>query len=130
MASITVRSLGPNYDPLWGQGVGNFLSDIDAVGQIIGTRLRLFEGEWWEDTTDGLPLWQKILGQYNGKNTEAIALLIQDRILGTPFVVRILQQTATYNPNTRAFTYTAQVQTAFGVLNVTNIPTPPVQTLP
>jgi hypothetical protein len=132
MASITVRKLDPvTWEPLNGNGQANFISDIDAVGQIIAQRLKLFEGEWWESLTEGLPLWQGILGYGGGgNNQQAINLLIQETILGTPFVTGLSDVQSKYNPSDRSYNFYAVAQTQFGAIVVTNIPTPPSRALP
>lgn len=131
MASITVRKLDPvTWEPQWGQGQANFISDIDAVGQLIAQRLKLFEGEWWADEQDGLPLWQSILGVSGGNNQQRINLLIQNRILGTRFVVSLSDVSSSFDPATRSYKFFANVQTQFGTISVTNIPTPPNRSLP
>lgn len=120
---VTPTSL---YDPVMGQGQGNFLSDKDAVAQKIRTRLLLFEGEWWENLSEGLPLWQRILGYGGaGRSQKVVSFLIQSRIVGTPFVEEVSNVQTSYDPSTRVFQYSAQVKTAFGPITVTNIPTPP-----
>lgn len=119
MATITVRNLGPNGDPLYGQGQANFISDIAAVAQILKTRLLLFQGEWWADLTDGTPWFQSILG--SAPNLAQINLLLTQRILGTPFVTGILSLTSSFNAQT--FSFSATVQTAFGAVTVSNQPT-------
>ena len=63
MPTITYRKLDQNGDPIWGNGQGSFVSDIDAVAQAIYTRLRLLFGEWWENLSIGTPLFQSMLGQ-------------------------------------------------------------------
>jgi hypothetical protein len=129
---ILYRSLDPNGDPEWGQSQGNFLADVDAVGQAILTRLRLFEGEWWANQLDGVPYWQKILG-FSGANgnTQAISLILQANILGAPFVTGITNAQASYDPGARQFSFYASVQTQFGTLTVTyNTPSVPPQGLP
>lgn len=122
MATITVRKLDPNtWEPLQGNGLGNFISDLDAVAQIIATRLKLFQGEWFLNLSDGLPLFQRILGTSGAeRNLQVITNLISQRILQTVFVTAINSITATYV--NRKFTFTAQVQTSFGPLTVTNDP--------
>jgi|SRR5215469_6083614 len=123
MATIIYRRLDQNYEPMYGQGKGNFLTDIDAVAQAIETRLLLFQGEWWESTLEGLPLWQQILGQPGGtKRLERITLLIQQRILGTPYVNGITKLASAWNSNTRMIQFYAEVQTRFGLVAVSNIP--------
>ncbi len=129
MATIRVRALDANGDPLHGNGQRNFLSDIDAVRQIIVTRLKLFQGEWWENTNAGTPLFQQILGVSGaGKHPDAIALLLKQRILGTPYVLPggVTNVQTSYNPTTRGFSFACSVATQFGALTIsTNVPTPP-----
>lgn len=140
MATITYRridqSISPTtgvmaYEPVFGGGQADFISDIDAVGQAAMTRLRLLQGEWWENLNDGLPLFQQILGQAKGNDQQAINLLIQQRILGTPFVSGIISLQSSYDPNSRTFTFYSVIQTQFGPVSVSNstsnFPTPPKQ---
>ena len=56
MATIKVRRLDEMYDPEFGGGKNSYVSDLDAVAQIIKSRLLLFKGEWWEDLNIGLPV--------------------------------------------------------------------------
>ena len=126
MATVTYRALGANNEPSMGQGQANFISDVDAVAQAIRTRLLLFENEWWENLADGLPLWQKILGYGGGgRNQQAVALIIQSRILGTPHVTKLISSQYSYSSATRKFAYHAVVGTQFGAVAVTNMPQPP-----
>jgi hypothetical protein len=105
-----------NGEPQWGQGQANFVADVYAIALLLQTRLNLFMGEWWANLTDGLPLWQSILGQ--NSNVAAISLLISQRILATPYVVGIINSSAVYANS--QFSYTATVQTQFGPVTVTN----------
>lgn len=127
MASqITVRKLDVNYDPLFGNGAANFISDIDAVTQIIGTRLRLFSAEWWESITDGTPIFQSILGVGgSGKQPEAVALILQQRILGSPYVTGISNLQSSYDAASRKFLFSCNVQTRFGTIAISNQPSNP-----
>ena len=132
MATITVRKLDPvTWEPQWGLGKANFISDIDAVAQIIRQRLQLLQNEWWENLLEGLPFWQSIAG-YAGKGNsqQNISLIIQNRILSTPYVVRLSSVQATYTSSTRSFSFYAVVQTQFGSVVVTNMPVPPSGVLP
>jgi hypothetical protein len=129
VAQILYRQNGPNNDPICGQGQSNFLTDLQAVAQAVVTRLQMFEGEWWANTADGLPLWQNILGQ-NGNNNNAIDLLIVQRILGTPFVTQVVSTQSSFNSATFSYAFSAVIQTSFGPISVSNIPTSPSQVLP
>lgn len=84
------RKMTASGDYMFGQGSLDYISEREAVGQSVKTRLKLLLGEWWEDLEDGLPLFQVILlqrGTEEGKQT--IDLLIQERILGTVHVTGI-----------------------------------------
>jgi hypothetical protein len=117
------RRLSESWDYTFGNGQGNYLSAIDAVGQAIRSRLLLFLGEWWMDTNDGLPLWQAILGiPGSGNNKVVVDRLIVERILGTPNVTSITGIDSTYDPDTRAYGFTAQVDTVYGAVAVSNVP--------
>jgi len=127
MSTISYRRLDENFEPTWGQGQQDFISDTEAVAQAIRTRLLLFQGEWWLDTTDGLPLWQQILGTRN--SMQSITLLIQDRITGTPHVKSITSITPSFNSVTRQYSFVATVTTTFSTsITISNLPInlPPV----
>lgn len=118
------RRLDANGDYVFGQSGQDFLNAVDAVGQAIKTRLWLLYGEWWEDTTDGLPLWQDIMGgRGSDTNLRIIDGIIKTRILGTLNVTGITKFSSTFNRDTRAYTFQATVDTAFGKVVVTNYPT-------
>jgi hypothetical protein len=125
MASIQVRALNQangQWDPTRGQSLSNFVFDLYAVAQIIATRLKLFQGEWFENLANGTPMFQSILGVANTNN--GVALIIRERILGTPFVTGIQNVRVVYNPAGRSYAFTATVQTAFGRIVVTTLPAP------
>lgn len=119
-ATIIVRSLGPNGDPLYGNGQADFLTDIDAVAQIITTTLKLFLGEWWENVLLGTPMFQSILGVGGASNTAAISAILQSRISSCPYVTDISSLVCTYNPANRGLNFSCTVLTAFGTLQVSN----------
>jgi hypothetical protein len=121
MSTITVRALDANGDPLQGNGQLNFISDLAAITQIIRTRLLLFQGEWFLNLLDGLPLSQSILGASGSQRSLQIIInIISARITGTPYVTSISYISASYL--NRAFTYSAKVETQFGTVYVTNTP--------
>ena len=90
-----------------------YLVDAIAVGQAIKTRLLLLQGEWWEQQDDGLPLFQNILGTTgNPRELQQVDLLVQERILGTPNVSRILEFQSSYE--SRTYSFRCIVETSFG----------------
>jgi len=123
--TFTNRQLGPNNDPIWGQGTANFLQGTAAVAQAIYQSLLLFQAEWWENVNFGTPMWQQILGQ--GTPPAQVALLLQNVILSVPYVTGVTNLEYTFE--NRAFALSADVQTAFGVVQIT-YPQPQAQGIP
>ena len=96
-------------------GSRKFYTGREAVAQAILTRLRLLYGEWWENTADGLPLFERILGAYGGERVrETIDLIISERIRKTQNVKRLVKYESTFNPNTREYEARCVVSTEFG----------------
>ena len=130
MATITVRKLDANHDPICGQGQANFISDREAVAQIVLTRLLLFEGEWWADQLDGTPFWQSILGASGSESDiRNVTQLITQRILGTPYVLSITGLQTSFDSTSRTYNFYCVVNTQFGAIAVSNIPVPSTQSL-
>jgi hypothetical protein len=125
--TFTMRQLGPNNDPIWGQGTANFLQGAAAVAQAIYANLYVWEGEWWENADFGVPMWQSILGQ--GAPASLIALLLQNVILSVPYVMAGGVTNLEYSLANKQFSMSADVQTAFGVVQMT-YPQPLAQGIP
>jgi hypothetical protein len=121
-ATLTVRRLDANGDPMYGNGLLDFVSDLPAVAQIIKTALLLFQGEWWNDTSIGLPLFQQILGQPENNRQATIALLIQQVILSVEYVTALTNVQVSYTSNNRQFSYVCYAETSFGTVQVTYTP--------
>jgi len=75
-----------------------------AIAQDVASAIRLFAGELWYDTTQGVPYWQQILGQF-----PPLALLkqaIANAALTVPEVVQARCLIASFSGRT----ITGQVQ--------------------
>ena len=109
------RELDENGDSTFGQN--RFLKNIEAVGQALVTRLKLLYGEWWEQTDDGLPLFERILGVFvSEQSLSAVDLIISERITGTPGVQNITVFTSElYN---RVYSAHCAVSTVFGAVEL------------
>ena len=116
--TIVVRQLDANNDPIYGNGKLCFLTDLNAVAQLIKTSLLLFQGELWNHLKAGLPLFQSIIAQGENNRQETIALLIQTVILSVEYVNSISDVQINYVAQTRKFTYSCNVQTVFGTVGV------------
>ena len=112
------RRLDHDNDYSLGHGTRDMVFDIEAVAQAVQTRLLLFQNEWWEDISEGLPFWQGIAGQnMNDETKAAIDMLIQDRILGTRGVNGILAYQSEFERD-RHFNVRATINTLYGATQV------------
>lgn len=113
------RALSDTGDYLFGRGTGNFLIDSPAcVAQSVLTRLELWQGEWFLDTTEGTPWLQSILG----KNTGALYdIALRQRILETQGVTDIVAYQSTLDRAARTLSVTATIDTKFGQTTVTTV---------
>jgi pantothenate kinase-related protein Tda10 len=100
-------------DYSFGKNEQDFLTGTAAVSQAIKTQLLLLLGEWWEDTEDGLPLFENILGQPGTpQNVQSIDLLIKDRISNTLGVISVSDFQSTYQ--NRQYSLSCTVSTQYG----------------
>lgn len=111
------RKLDESGDYTFGLGNSGFYKDADAVAQAIQTKLKLFEGDWWENPTDGLPLFQSILRTPGtSENITSVDLMVQSRIMQDPHVNDITSYSSSYQGG--KYTAQAVVETDFGSITV------------
>lgn len=109
------RKLDASGDYTLGTG-SDFLQDTpETVAQAVRTRLALWAGEWFADTSDGTPWDTEVLGKFTTSTRDAV---IKERILGTAGVTSIDEYQSTYDGNTRRLTITATISTAYGTTSV------------
>lgn len=106
------RKLTDTGDYTFGKGAGNFLSNSPAtVGQAIQTALQLMQGEWFIDTSAGVPFDTRILGT----GTKAMYdIAIQSAILAVQGVVGIVKYLSSIDAATRNVTIACTVDTIYG----------------
>lgn len=113
MATITVRALDANWDPIQGNGQACFLADLDAMVQIVRSRLLLFKGEWFLNLNDGLPMFNGMLGSSGSvRNIQIITNMVVVRIKSTPYVIDVDNVAAAFQA--RSYYFSARVITQFG----------------
>ncbi|MCT4707342.1 hypothetical protein MUA04_02180 [Enterobacteriaceae bacterium H11S18] len=104
-------------DYSFGQGDNNFLTDSpECVAQAVNTRLQLWRGEWFLDTTQGTPYWQSVLGKRPDK---AWPLILRDRVSQTPGVKSVLSVETSQQAGRRV-TFNATIDTLYGTTTVTS----------
>jgi hypothetical protein len=106
------RKEDANGDYVFGnQGADFYRDQPEAVAQAVKTRLGLYTGEWFLDTTDGTPWRTEVLGKYTKDTYDAI---IKARILDTQGVDEILAYSSSFDGNTRVLSISATINTIYG----------------
>ncbi len=112
------RKLTSDDDYQFGNGQLDFWRDVpEAVGQSAKTRLLLWLGEWYLDTSAGTPYLQGVLGKYSLAQAD---VTIQQRVLdstdeqGNLTVTDIPKYFSQLDPNERAMTVEMSIDTIFG----------------
>ena len=110
------RKLDEDDDYFFGTGAVNFhINSPEAVAQAILTRLRLWMGEWFADTSDGTGWNQSILGKQSGNLYE---LTLRQRVLETPGVQSIEEFQSSLDAEARKLSVSMTVNTMYGSINL------------
>ena len=124
-AVITNRAFYPNTNDVQrGQGLNNFLTNLQAVAQAIDSSLQLLRGEWFLNLSAGLPLFQSILGV--SSTTNGVGLIIRQQILTVPYTINVINMVVTYTGSNRNYTFSCDVITNFGTITLQSQPLPGV----
>jgi hypothetical protein len=106
------RKLDADGDYSFGNQQGDFYIDsAEGVAQSVKTRLSLFTGEWFLDTSDGTPWRTEVLGKYTKDAYDAV---IKDRVLSTPGVTLIASYISSFDADARTLTVRLTIATQYG----------------
>ncbi|MFJ0260955.1 hypothetical protein Q4247_10120 [Acinetobacter baumannii] len=106
------RKLSSDGDYVFGSSKNDFfVNSPEVVAQAILTRLKLWLGEWFADTSDGTGWNQSIVGKQSKNLYE---LTLHQRVLETPGVKSIVDFQSALDPDTRRLTVSMTVNTIFG----------------
>lgn len=84
------RNQTNNGDYCFGNNKQDYINGANAVALAIKSKILLFYGEWWEDKSIGIPMFQSIIGQSNRQSViAAFQQFIKNRILEIPQVVSV-----------------------------------------
>lgn len=106
------RIMDSNGDMTFGQGLQNFSVGAQACAQNVVTRLRMFLGEWFLDTSAGTPWFQDILKK--PENQPLSEADIKAAILSTTGVNSI--RSFTFTQARRSATVQVSVDTLYGTI--------------
>jgi hypothetical protein len=94
-----------NFDLQLNEGIG-------SIVQSLKIRLLFFKGEWFLDTTTGLPFYELLL--IKNPYIPAVDAIIKAFILATPDVTELLKYESSYNARTRKHSISFLVNTIYG----------------
>jgi hypothetical protein len=110
------RKLDNSGDMVFGHSSKDYLTDCaEAVAQSVLTRLRLWRGEWYLDTSEGTPYMQEILGK--GTESSAVQALYK-RVRETDGVESITNFQTSLDADTRQMKFEIEIQTEYGAITV------------
>ncbi|MBO2926643.1 hypothetical protein [Metapseudomonas otitidis] len=111
------RKLDADGDYTFGRSQQDFLVNTpETVGQAVMTRLRLWLGEWFINTADGLPWKSQVLGEHTRATYDAA---IKNRILQTQGVRQIDSYESSFDGETRRLSVRATITTQYGQTSIT-----------
>ena len=106
------RKLDKDGNSQFGTSANDFhVNTPEVVAQAIRTRLDLWMGEWFADTSDGTGWNQSILGK---RTQNLYELTLRQRVLETPGVLQIDEFQSSLQPNSRRLTVSMVVTTVYG----------------
>jgi hypothetical protein len=113
---VKYRKLDANGDYVFGHSQEDFLiNSPEAVAQAVKTRLGLWLGEWFADTSDGTNWVTGVLGKYTYTLRDNI---LRTRIATTPGVRNVVSFSSTFDPNTRKYIVNTTIDTIYGIMTL------------
>ena len=88
--NMIYRNQTNDGDYCFGNNKQDYVNGANAVALAIKSKILLFYGEWWEDKSIGIPMFQSIIGQSNRQSViAALQQFLKNRILEIPEVVSV-----------------------------------------
>lgn len=108
---MRVRKVDASGDMTFGQNQGNFWRDEpEAVGQVVVSRLHLWEGEWYLDPLEGTSYQYRVLG----KRTETTRdLALRARMIDSPGVAGVADFSSVLDRQARRLAIAATLRTIY-----------------
>ncbi len=112
--NLRCRRRDENGDIVWGHGMQDYASGLDAMGEVIRSRLQAVQGEWWEGDATALPYYDEIMTAYQtSQNRAMIDLMVIDRIMDTRGVLSVSDVSSEIK--NRQYVFKCKVNTVYGV---------------
>ncbi len=92
--------------------LNNFIEDTPATIQAVATRLRLFAGEWFLDTSSGVPYYDKILTK--PVRLSEVETIIKNRITETDGIDQLSSFSMNFDRTNRSLDVSFTATTTWG----------------
>jgi hypothetical protein len=119
MSTRPVRRVDSNHDMTFGSGLLNFATLAEAAAQNVRCRLLVMAGEWFLDTSVGVPWWQDpssgvrpIMGV--PRDLRYAEAVIKSVILATDGIAAINSFSSDWNAQTRKWAVTVNLSSVDG----------------
>lgn len=115
--NLMYRKRDENGDMIWGHGSQDYLTGLDAMAEVIRSRLQAIRGEWWEGDETALPYYDEIITAYQtDQNRAIIDLMIIERIMDTRGVLSVSDVSSSLK--NRQYVFKCNVKTVYGTTPV------------
>ena len=96
-----------------------YVVDQEEIRQALIERLKLFKGEWFLNTSIGVPYFQEIIGK--NRNINSIATIFKNVILQTVGVIKLIEFELSLNDKTRELSLSFGVNTISGFIRINEV---------
>lgn len=108
---MRIRKYDSSGDVQFGQSINSYdINSPNAVANAVASRLNLWLGEWFLDTSDGTAWKTRVLGKYTASIRDDV---IRARVLSTPGVLSISKYSSSSNNSLRAFSVNMTIDTIY-----------------
>ena len=113
--------IGTDGDLAFENGDLVLVTGVDAIAQLVGQRLKFFQGEWFLDTLKGIPFFDDIF--VKTPNPTLVDAIFKKVILDTPGMLRLDQFALTLDRARRTLSLTFKGISTSGPVdfNATNL---------
>lgn len=95
------------------------IDNAERVAQQIKIQLKSFLGEWFLDTTYGMPYWERIL--VKNPNQSQIRNIFRQKILAVDDVTAVTSLSLAIDKRERALTVNYEAATAYGLVTAREV---------
>lgn len=114
MANYDIALSAANHDLLVVDGDLKLIDDTERIAQQIKITLKFMLGEWFLDTSKGVPYLEYVL--VKNPNMNHIRAIFREKILDVPGVAGINKLELTHDRKTRALSVSFEAETTAGLL--------------